>query len=108
MRYWPDPSVTADRTFSISAGLDASTVTPGSTAPEVSLTTPAIDACASKEVGMTTVLAQHHDDRSKSAHRSLLLIRLVSEGRLLEVVIARNYIARVCGEFQNRSSEVAG
>ena len=34
---WPEPSVTADRVFSMSAGLDTSTVTPGSTAPEVSL-----------------------------------------------------------------------
>ena len=34
------------RTFSISAGLAASTVTPGSTAPEASRTTPAIEACA--------------------------------------------------------------
>ena len=37
--------MTALRTFSISAGLDASTVTPGSTAPEASRTTPAIDLC---------------------------------------------------------------
>ena len=36
--YWPALSVTADRVFSISAGLDASTVTPGSTAPDASLT----------------------------------------------------------------------
>jgi hypothetical protein len=34
--------VTALRTFSISAGLDASTVTPGSTAPDESRTTPAM------------------------------------------------------------------
>ena len=33
-RYWPLPSVTTVRTFSISAGLEASTVAPGSTAPE--------------------------------------------------------------------------
>ena len=46
MRYWPLPSVVADRTFSISAGLAASTVTPGSTAPDGSLTMPVIDACA--------------------------------------------------------------
>ena len=38
-RYCPEPSVTTVRTFSISAGLDASTVTPGSTAPEASVTT---------------------------------------------------------------------
>src|SRR4029079_19008105 len=44
MRYCPLPSVTALRTFSISAGLDASTVTPGRTAPDASLTTPAIEA----------------------------------------------------------------
>src|SRR5262245_14702116 len=46
MRYRPDSSVTALRTFSMSAGLDASTVTPGSTAPDESLTTPVIDAWA--------------------------------------------------------------
>src|SRR2546427_3362143 len=40
--YRPCPSVTALRTFSIRAGLAASTVTPGSTAPVVSLTSPAI------------------------------------------------------------------
>ena len=42
MRYWPVASLTTERTFSINAGLAASTVTPGSTAPEASLTTPAI------------------------------------------------------------------
>src|SRR6266545_345909 len=46
IRYWPVPSVTTDRTFSISTGLAASTVTPGSTAPEPSLTTPVMDAWA--------------------------------------------------------------
>src|SRR4051812_47852425 len=44
MRYWPEPSVTAVRTLSMSAGLAASTVTPGRTAPEASLATPEIDA----------------------------------------------------------------
>ena len=34
----------ATRTFSISAGLDASTVTAGNTAPELSFTVPAIEA----------------------------------------------------------------
>src|SRR5262245_9161479 len=51
MRYWPEPSVTALRTFSMSAGLAASTVTPGSTAPELSLTIPVIDACACANAG---------------------------------------------------------
>src|ERR1700681_184276 len=46
--YWPRPSVTAVRTFSISAGLAASTVTPGTRAPVVSLATPAmVPVCAS-------------------------------------------------------------
>src|SRR5688572_28501533 len=52
-RYWPGPSVTAVRTFSISIGLDASTDTPGSTAPEASLTVPAMVACACAATGTT-------------------------------------------------------
>ena len=40
------------RTFSISAGLAASTVTPGSTAPEESLTVPAMTACADAADGI--------------------------------------------------------
>jgi hypothetical protein len=35
----------------MSAGLAASTVTPGSTAPDGSFTTPAIDACANSDAG---------------------------------------------------------
>src|SRR5215471_5149163 len=46
MRYWPVPSVTAERTRSISAGLVASTVAPGNRAPLESLTTPVMDPCA--------------------------------------------------------------
>src|SRR4029079_14598179 len=41
MRYCPVSSVTPVRTLVISAGLDASIVTPGSTAPDVSRTVPA-------------------------------------------------------------------
>src|SRR5688572_25795064 len=51
IRYWPDPSLTADRTFSISTGLAASTVTPGKIPPDVSLTTPVMAACASTTDG---------------------------------------------------------
>src|SRR5436309_8934797 len=40
--YSPFSSVDVVRTFSIRAGLDASTTTPGSTPPDVSLTTPAM------------------------------------------------------------------
>src|SRR5689334_23420874 len=46
IRYRPAPSVTVVRTFSINAGLAASTVTPGSTAPDESFTAPASTACA--------------------------------------------------------------
>jgi len=35
--------VTAERTFSMSTSLEASTETPGRTAPDVSLTTPVMD-----------------------------------------------------------------
>src|SRR5688572_3211328 len=51
MRNWPAPSVTATRTFSMSAGLEASTVTPGSTAPELSRTLPVRVACANPATG---------------------------------------------------------
>src|SRR6478735_4585664 len=57
IRYWPAPSVTAVRTFSMSAGLAASTVTPGMTAPDASLTTPAIDAWAYAMLGINTAAA---------------------------------------------------
>jgi hypothetical protein len=53
--YSPLSSVTVARVFSIKAGLDASTVTPGSTAPEESLTVPAtipvLVPCARDTVG---------------------------------------------------------
>src|SRR6185295_11636817 len=66
MRYWPAPSVTALRTFSIRAGLAASTVTPGRTAPDASFTTPAmapLELCADAVVAasrrlQTTTRAQ--------------------------------------------------
>src|SRR5688500_3323532 len=53
-RYWPVPSVTAVRTFSIRTGLEASTVTPGSTAPGASRTTPVSDDCARASAGTNT------------------------------------------------------
>src|SRR5215468_4308321 len=60
MRYWPDSFVVIDRTLSMSAGLDASTLTPGSTAPDVSRTTPVIDACAYSKEGMKRSPKQAH------------------------------------------------
>src|SRR6185436_14653570 len=58
MRYWPVASVTEALTFSISALLAASTVTPGMTAPDESLTSPAIDEVwADTAEGSTTSAA---------------------------------------------------
>src|SRR5205809_7894235 len=54
MEYWPDPLVTTERVFSMSAGLDASTVTPGMTALEESLTVPTIEDWAWAMAGMAT------------------------------------------------------
>src|SRR5689334_22942468 len=51
MRYWPVSLLTTERTFSINAGLAASTVTPGRTPPETSLTTPVMAACAKAAAG---------------------------------------------------------
>ena len=53
----------------MSAGLEASTVTPGSTAPDVSFTTPVIDACASTEDGSRT-----STDARRIADRTTTLI----------------------------------
>ena len=60
--YWPSESVTTERTRSMSAGLDASTVTPGITAPEVSFTTPAMPPAA---------WAAANDGSSKAARRAI-------------------------------------
>jgi hypothetical protein len=70
MRYNPASSVTVDRTFSIKAGLAASTVTPGITAPDESRTTPVSDAWAKAVAGTrsTTISAAScfGTDRMKS------------------------------------------
>ena len=66
--------MTADRTFSISAGLDASTVTPGSTAPDVSLTVPAIAlVCADATAGSSASSAAAKMNRANVRMRNLLL-----------------------------------
>src|ERR1700737_5157794 len=52
--YCPCASVVADRTRSMSAGLAASTVTPGSTPPVASLMMPAIALWARATVGANT------------------------------------------------------
>src|SRR5262245_33142351 len=55
--YCPEPSVSTARVFSISTSLDASTVTPGSTAPDASFTTPAIALWADAMAGSSTTNA---------------------------------------------------
>ena len=54
IRYWPALSETTERTFSINAGLDASTVTPGSKAPVASLTAPVMEPWAKARAGRNT------------------------------------------------------
>src|SRR5687768_16471176 len=61
------------RTFSISSGLAASTVTPGSTAPEESFTTPVIDACANETDGRRTIRPV-----TNSAARNVRIVNFLS------------------------------
>src|SRR5207237_2146903 len=72
MRYRPALSVTADRTFTMSTGLDASTVTPGRTAPDVSFTVPVIVAWANAAAGATTVHANTTAIRSRPRITALI------------------------------------
>src|SRR5437762_6599156 len=88
MRKLPLPSVTVVRTFSISAGLVTSTVTPGSTAPDESVTTPATDAlivCASVHAGASTT----QTTRMKSL--------AVSPPAEIDVVDPRSFTRRIDG-----------
>src|SRR5437870_2521569 len=62
MRYCPVSSVTPVRTLVMSAGLDASTVTPGGTAPDVSRTAPA-RLCAVARLGPAPTIAITINDR---------------------------------------------
>ena len=79
MRYDPSALVTAVRVFSMSDGLEASTVTPGRTAPEASLTTPVRLACARATDGTSssnpiiTHTARH--ERMNTPFGYILLIR---------------------------------
>src|SRR6266487_6068506 len=69
MRYNPELSVVDERVFSISTVLAASTVTPGSTAPDPSLTVPVIDAWARTIRGakITNAIANSHLPRAAIA-----------------------------------------
>jgi hypothetical protein len=70
MVYWPSLSVTAVRAPSMSTGLEASTVTPGSTPPVASVTRPAIWLCADAPVGSTAT----HASATQNVNRRLLCI----------------------------------
>src|SRR3954463_10157495 len=79
MRYCPLPSVTAVLVRSIRAGLAASTVTPGRTAPEPSFTVPVRVACARARDGSsrsTAVIAE----RTTCRIRCLRTVRELDEG----------------------------
>src|SRR5262245_45136000 len=70
-RYAPLPSVTVDFDFSMRAGLDASTVTPGSTAPVSSLTTPVNTLCPNTVPGIRPTTASA---RSMTPHMPVLCL----------------------------------
>jgi hypothetical protein len=70
-------SLTTDRTFSIRTGLAASTVVPGNTAPDVSLTTPVMAPCADAEAGRSKRTNRTADDRVATRLIALLLSRNV-------------------------------
>src|SRR5262245_47667677 len=61
IRYWPVPSVTTVRDFSMSAGLDASTLTPGRIAPDVSRTMPATAGWENEGVAKRSSAAMTRD-----------------------------------------------
>src|SRR5262245_25519566 len=65
MRNRPRSSVIVVRTFSIRTGLEASTVTPGSVAPDASLAEPVMDACAKAATGTKMATATRSTPRTK-------------------------------------------
>src|SRR5688572_31855287 len=78
IRYCPAPSVTAVRVFSIRAGLLASTVTPGTTAPVVSLTAPAITLWAAT--------GRHVRTSASAALAKVVMIRRVGQLRIHDLL----------------------
>src|ERR1051325_5737457 len=76
IRYWPLPSVTAERVFSMSAGLDASTVTPGRIAPEASLTVPVRVACANTVAGSSKTTRTNRHFLTVRIETPVLLFRI--------------------------------
>src|SRR5437762_3559905 len=101
MVYTPAPSVTTVRDFSISAGLEASTLTPGSTAPEASLTTPEILACPCAFAIVGTSTTQTNTNATASRRMSDLLgcqIRPITGMRALLPIKNRRRTLYVAGE----------
>ena len=82
MRYRPFSSVIADFTFSISAGLAASTVTPGITAPEVSFTVPVNTLWARADAGTRTRLQHQQNVRATNYAPSVSPNQRTSHTRL--------------------------
>src|SRR5262245_17336991 len=81
MRYCPVSSVTAVRTFSMSAGLAASTVTPGSTPPDASRTVPVRDAWAKTLAGrISTATTVRHFRTDRIQGDSFLFRELSGSG----------------------------
>ena len=68
----PCVSETTERVRSMSAGLDASTVTPGITAPEVSFTTPDRPLCAYNAAGSRTKPSGASNSDFVNAQRSMV------------------------------------
>ena len=79
-RVRPVASVTAVRLRSISALLAASTATPGRIAPDASLTTPVIEACANARWGTSTAMA------SSGAEAGFNIVRLLAAIVQLETI----------------------
>jgi hypothetical protein len=73
MLYLPSLPVTTDFTRSINAGLAASTVTPGRTAPDESVTVPAMPLACCADTGDASAQAK----TSQIAHTSAFLDRTI-------------------------------
>src|SRR5688572_10095759 len=101
IRYWPDPSVTEDRTFSIRTSLAASTVTPGSTAPDESVTTPVIVDCAAACAG-----SRRAGTTRNSAKVSFLMGASVRCGLREQTPLLECHLPRVDAAFREMEAPV--
>jgi len=88
--YNPCVSVTTDRTFSMRTGLDASTVTPGSTSPLSSLTTPTMLLWATATAGTSPSTPKAITTTTANMTRGLISTsRLVRHTKTFPRLIAR-------------------